>query len=268
MTEFMDNLEKFHISNKKETGYPREAILDESGFYNNPKIPKDIKEKVFDLTYKLDHADNERDYKIRSGIMDIFSSSPNATERSQERINLQNQRTEAFEALNYSLKKAGKPTKTREQFERESPITNHERFAEPYITKQGKIYPKKPTALDRLRIIKAKQGYRGIVKHPTIFLAGEAGPEHVDIEPEQQADIYDWGFSFGNQKQGSMFPPMQADFSIINYAMNMAGIEQQHHGPEMNIFNSIMGESVAPRKGKHKDDEENYDLLDMVESWY
>lgn len=61
---------------------------------------------------------------------------------------------------------------------------------------------KERTAQRRGKTIEARFGFEGIVKQPTTFLVGEAGPERVKIKPIKKAkNIFD--FDFGSPRKSS-----------------------------------------------------------------
>ncbi len=99
---------------------------------------------------------------------------------------------------------------------------------------------KKKTAERRGRVIAAKDGFDGFVNEPTLFLAGEAGREHVKITPlRKQAGAFDFnpklGLSF-NMFGGSQKKNRRKRSEIDMFG----GLGKVQKGSSMNVFGGNM----------------------------
>lgn len=99
---------------------------------------------------------------------------------------------------------------------------------------------KQRTAERRGRVIAAKDGFEGFVNEPTLFLAGEAGREHVKITPlKKQAGAFDFnpklGLDFG------MFGGSQKKNRRKRSEIDMfGGLGKVKKGSSMNVFGGNM----------------------------
>lgn len=110
-------------------------------------------------------------------------------------------------------------------------------------TEKGtKVYPPKPTKFDRIRIIKAHDGFYGEVFGPTLFLTGEENEhEIVNIEPEQNNE---WNII-------DMFSP-------TGHRTGLTPIFDSNDG--FSILDSVFGPEPSQKKGKSN---QGFDLLSM-----
>ncbi len=183
ITDFRSKLDKFQIGSgeSKVTGYPRMKLIKEAGFYDND-ISDENKTVAEVSTYKADQKENNLHSLSKSNIMDYYTEDNTATGIA----NRKDMRELAFMAFNNSLRSKGKPEVTKEKFEADlkSSKTNEEKKEGlQFISAKG-IRPPKPTMLDRIRIIEAEKGFKGIVKKETTFKVAEHDkPEYVSVVP-------------------------------------------------------------------------------------
>jgi hypothetical protein len=183
ITDFRSKLDKFQIGSgeSKVTGYPRMKLIKEAGFYDND-ISDENKTVAEVSTYKADQKENNLHSLSKSNIMDYYTEDNTATGIA----NRKDMRELAFMAFNNSLRSKGKPEVTKEKFEADlkSSKTNEEKKEGlQFISAKG-IRPPKPTMLDRIRIIEAEKGFKGIVKKETTFKVAEHDkPEFVSVVP-------------------------------------------------------------------------------------
>ena len=184
ITDFRSKLDKFQIGSgeSKVTGYPRDEIVRKSGLYDNVNISEKAKERIFYNTNNADQKESDLHSLSKSNIMDYYTEDNTATGIA----NRKNMRELAFMAFNNSLRSKGKPEVTKEKFEADlkSSKTNEEKKEGlQFISAKG-IRPPKPTTLDRIRIIEAEKGFKGIVKKETIIKVAEHDkPEFVSVVP-------------------------------------------------------------------------------------
>lgn len=191
ITEFTSKLDKFQIGSKeKVTGYPRDEIVRKSGLYDNDNISEKAKERIFYNTNNADKKESDLHSLSKSNIMDYYTEDNTATGIA----NRKDMKEFAFMAYNNSLRSKGKPEVTKEKFEEKlekgwskegykSKTNEEKREGLQFISAKG-IRPPKPTTLDRIRIIKAEKGFKGIVKKETTFKVAEHDkPEFVSVVP-------------------------------------------------------------------------------------
>lgn len=111
---------------------------------------------------------------------------------------------------------------------------------------------KQRTAERRGRVIAAKDGFEGFVNEPTLFLAGEAGREHVKITPlKKQAGAFDFnpklGLDFG------MFGGSQKKNRRKRSEIDMfGGLGKVKKGSSMNVFGGNMfGSGKRSKRSKN-----------------
>jgi hypothetical protein len=183
ITDFRSKLDKFQIGGDRHSKhYPREQIVKKSGFYDNDNITAEEIEAKFWEAYNADQKENNLHSLSKSNIMDYYTEDNTATGIA----NRKDMRELAFMAFNNSLRSKGKPEVTKEKFEADlkSSKTNEEKKEGlQFISAKG-IRPPKPTMLDRIRIIEAEKGFKGIVKKETTFKVAEHDkPEFVSVVP-------------------------------------------------------------------------------------
>ena len=214
-SEFSKNLDKFKISTRDNsvTSYPRDSLLRGSGFYDDENISEEKKEFVFNKTLEEDSEENERNFTIRSNLMDRFTEDNSASGI----IKRKETKDMSFEAYNNSLRSQGKPEVTREEFESGFHVRDRKTGLE-YITNKNKIRPPKPKLTDRIRTVEAKNGYSGIVKKRTKFVAGEKGAEFVEVIPLQNKDrpVMDLGLNLGFKLGKNTRKQKVVDFDFFN----------------------------------------------------
>jgi len=213
-SEFSKNLDKFRISTREDSAstLPRDRLMRESGIFDNPDVTEADKEEFFTETLNADDEENELNFRRRSNIMDRFTEDQSARGIIKRKEN----KDMAFEAFNASMRLKGRPEKTRKEFD--SGFTERDTQEGLQFIKKGKIRPPKPNVLDRVRTVKAKKGFSGIVKKETKFIVGENGSEFVEVIPLENDNrpVLDLGLNLGFKLGKTTRTRKTVDFDFFN----------------------------------------------------